>query len=78
MVRMARNAPKPVEINVQVDGREYSGTYVIEGRGPNATLTASSPDGQRVTQLGGGLGLKADALARMLLVELARAGARRA
>lgn len=65
MASMIRNAPKPVEINVQVDGREYFGTYVIEGRGSEAVLTASSRDGQRVTQLGGGLGLKADALARM-------------
>lgn len=70
-----RRTPSKTEITIENDGQPYTGVYWIEGTGPQTTLTVTSADGQRMTQVAGGLGPQPLVLAKMLLAEIARAAA---
>lgn len=70
MPRSNKPLPMPIEIVVEIDGRKYTGSYTVSGR----VITVHGPDfASKSTQLGGS---SADSLARVLMREMIREGAK--
>ena len=60
------------EVSIEIEGRTYTGRYVVSGQGSGRTVTVSTPlYGSKTTQVGGS---PPETIARMLLRELIQAG----
>jgi hypothetical protein len=62
---MGRRMPQYYKIEYEIDGNRHRGWYYVE----DGLITVSTEFGRKCTQLGG---MRAEALARMLLRELIR------
>lgn len=70
MRRKPKAAPVRLNISRVFEGKKYSGTYTVSGRGPMTTVTVRTHDGSKSTHAGS----SAEAVAGDLLRELAIEG----